>query len=509
MKFRTVSTMFSAIRERELQSSEHLRERSITLHGQAFDLEQLCGGNLVMGASGSGKTVSVMNPLALCLAADGSKDTKRKSAIIYFATKGRSHEDFIAALPPERRSDVIHLKDSKNPTPFRLFPARHWKDSKERAAAVEFVLELQRHLANNPDDQGNHKVYWEGLTRSILTTFMEASQGQTKEQREAFCGDPNYGLLYSTDAFSCLLYRIDSFLEAYTNSKGVGTAGEGTETMSFSRWLRSMDTKSQGRVSDLIARLSGKDEHLMSYILSELQGIQTSISTPLTKKLLLGPVEQSDESNSPWTFERVIDEGKILVVDLPVGSVTDPERGTLVALAQRAMQSILRRRDAVSGGGPLNVVRPIVIVADEFHGYLVSKGRSDGLDHFLSRCREFGAIVILATQSIPLLTATYRDVNRCESLLSHVRNLIVGRCLCERSNQWATHFAGLTPVTPRPAYPNWHEDPDLEEFLSSPKRSVPRIGPFELQSLPTGVFIAYETSGRLTRLDARKKDEPL
>ena len=101
--------------------------------------------------------------------------------------------------------------------------------------------------------------------------------------------------------------------------------------------------------------------------------------------------------------EDVIDKGLLLIVSLsPVlyGEAATPFR---MAVKKAFCQRVLQRNHLciIERGceRPINQVRPILYVCDEFHTTLNAKGQgADG--YFLDRAREFRCMCVLATQGI-------------------------------------------------------------------------------------------------------------
>ncbi len=142
------------------QLSSTLADLSVQLGSLRFPLDQLCGGLLVCGMTGSGKTVSVVNPLAQQFAALKSKQQARKPAIVYFSLKGRPHEQFLAGLPKERRADVVTISQ-ESPVWVSLFNRANWRSEAElNGAVVRFVDEFSQHLSDEMTTQ-RHDVFWE------------------------------------------------------------------------------------------------------------------------------------------------------------------------------------------------------------------------------------------------------------------------------------------------------------------------------------------------------------
>jgi len=125
---------------------------------------------MVTGATGSGKTVSVINRLALQFAGLCAEDRKRQPAIIYFVVKGRPHVDFVRSLPAHRRKDVIEVSLADEcQVGIDLFSPETWPSPEALDDAVPaFLEEFATHLSDSIGSQ-KHDPYWQRQRIRLLT----------------------------------------------------------------------------------------------------------------------------------------------------------------------------------------------------------------------------------------------------------------------------------------------------------------------------------------------------
>jgi hypothetical protein len=168
------------------QISEEHADLCAKIGAIPLPLDQIAGGMLVVGATGCGKSRSVINPIALSYAV-ATSDPTRKPAIIYFATKGKSHEEYVASLPPARQADVIRLTAVDQGINF--FGEMHWPSESDLAAAVpRFVEDVNAHLS---DELGTtrHDVFWE---RQRVRVLNELAACRPAGVAGIFRGRPHY-----------------------------------------------------------------------------------------------------------------------------------------------------------------------------------------------------------------------------------------------------------------------------------------------------------------------------
>jgi hypothetical protein len=202
------------------------------------------------------------------------------------------------------------------------------------------------------------------------------------------------------------------------------------------------------------------------------------------------------------SLEEVIHDGKILVLDLPLSNSSNATRPVLLAVKLALMNRILGRNSARFDGEQLNQRRPIVIVIDEFQS-LISRGRSGGEDQFISRCREFGAIAIYATQSLSLLAGTIRDPAKLEALLANLRTRVFGHSTDPWTCDQAAALCGTSAGREIQLAQVWHGSKRLKDLVTvTGQGGNPRVSPGTFATLKTGQFLVATADGKCHTLDA-------
>ncbi len=571
--------------ELPVQASERL-SGNITLHGLELDMRSLCGGVLVSGSTGSGKTVSAVNPLSAALATNSPK-SESKAAVFYLNIKGRGHLDFVNRLPPSRQKDVIYLHAGNFPQCFpSIFNRHRWEnDQTAFEAAAHFLEEWVVHVHDNQNRA--HDPFWERQRSEIIHVLasLKMREGvlpgtfplQSKDIPVNFFSLLEKLVLSNDeDALTALVARIRLFLnlihrrkrkidEPKTNAdyrenefvakvlKNVGIdngeklgesihhlrgdqsdeTDESGSTSLFKRiskafleesearsifakqpqrstlgdlFFEQLDAESRAKFMALVESKTELADNTWSCVQSDLNSVLSYYSNidPRTE------YKFSRKANR-LSIEDIIDQGKILVVDMPLTDSGNATRSKLLFVKLGIMNRILGRYSALREDKKrVNQVRPIVLVIDEFHT-LVSKGNSDGEDLFLSRCREFGCISILATQNLNLLAGVIGQGHRFLGLLGNLKTRIFGKNEDGLTNEFAEKVFGIrqNKVLSRAALPYRPEVFGHRLIVArseEPRPAVPRNVFFMLQ---TGQFFVSSQEKNVF-LDARAElDKPL
>jgi len=530
------------MKKRPSQISETLTDLSVELGGLRMPLDTLCGGVLITGATGSGKTVSVINNLARQFATVTTGDARRKPAIFYFTVKGAPHRDFIESLPPARRKDVIHVTASDDcQWGLSLFPSANWPSQDAIESAVpQFVECLADHLS---DGMGaiRHDPFWDRQRLRVLRELASLHPADGPHHKVA---EADLATLHHPDALASLLHRLNAFLDhtaggqrdsgpRYCDVVGrlrdAGFEGEAglieaenlakqSAEIRPARWrsethlkigalLRmaggmakqarnsasatrkptlldrfgaTLDTESCDRLRRLLVEYFAIPDTTRGCIATDLRGVVEAFAGPLGK-LILSPGRQT------ITMDEVIQRGRILVIDLPLGDSGNATLPALIAIKLALFDRLLGRLSARCDGKPL-CRRPVTVFIDEFH-CLVSRGRLGGEDHFLARCREFGVTAVLATQSLSLLVGALRDVDKLHALVANCRTRVFGANTDAATNNLAAGFCGSGVGAPLERARIWHPSEALRRAVSDASGEERLlVEPHRFGELRTGQF---------------------
>lgn len=518
------------------QISEDHADLSVKIGTLALPFDQIAGGMLVVGATGCGKSRSVINPVALSYAT-ATSDPARKPAIIYFATKGKSHEEFVASLPKERQADVIRLTAVDQG--INLFAEEHWPSESDLAAAVpRFAEDVNTHLS---DELGAVKfdLYWERQRIRVLT---ELAACRPAGSAGIFRGGKTALPLHCNDRLRALLARVDAFIahveverlfvadevkaahkRVRETSDGLRemlstpdvpeeVAGQALDLMALVRPLvaekpasgtvleafwDSIDAESKSRLNRLVSEWFRIAATTRGCIAADLRGVCETFSAGALGRLL-GPVD-----SECLTLESVVDDGKILIVDLPLAESGGAALPAVIAL-KLALYRILLARGTRIPGRP-HTRRPVGIVMDECD-LIMTRSRTGGEDHFLSKCREFGTTLILGVQSLSQLLGTLRDGQKISALIANCRTKIWGRSLDSYTTSLASLDCGTTHGQSVQRAPVWHGSALFRAFVTGTAQEEERVVlPNEFNALATAEFVLTTAEGAVYRMDLHSR----
>ena len=526
------------------QLSSTLADLSVQLGTLRFPLDRLCGGLLVCGMTGSGKTVSVVNPLAQQFAALKSKQQARKPAIVYFSLKGRPHEQFLAGLPKERRADVVTISHESSVW-VSLFNRANWRSEAElNGAVVRFVDEFSQHLSDEMTTQ-RHDVFWERQRLRYAKTLL----GLQVKYSPLISLSPAIRDLNSEDGLKTLLARMEVFFEYATSmspeqvrifgvnrdenpqpededwakrefAKVLPDQGDWPANPRLAEGLTkllvqlgkpaafdpsktklgvfqaALTEESKAQLNGLVIEFFRLADATKYSILADVRGVLDTFQNAETSRYLLGT------GTNQLTLEEVIHEGKILIVDLPLADGGNSSYPTLLALKLALFGRLLGRNSALHNGQPL-CRRPVCVVIDEFQN-LVTKGRTGGEDLMLAQCREHGVTVMLASQSLSLLSGVMQNNAKLSALVANCRNKIFGRNGDTLTNQLASFACGKRELEGVQRSPVWHGGEAFRAFVTDTvANEAPVVQEGRFGSLQTGQFFAATADGGTYWLDLR------
>jgi hypothetical protein len=172
----------------------------------------------------------------------------------------------------------------------------------------------------------------------------------------------------------------------------------------------------------------------------------------------------------------------------------------LVALKLALFRVLLARGGAQVQGRPVSR-RPVAIVIDECDS-LLTRGRTGGEDHFLSKSREFGVTVILGTQSLSQIHSSLRDTQKVVALITNCRTKIWGRSLDPFTTSLASLDCGNTRGQAVQMAPVWHGSELFRRFVIAPASEEKCVvSPPEFGALGTGEFVLTTAESNVWRVD--------
>lgn len=540
-----------------MQISQKLAADRVTVAGATLRLDHLCSGTLVTGMTGTGKTLSLVNPMAAEILKLRSGHAAKKAACVYLNAKGQGYRDFIRRLPPSRRRDVVRVSPDR-PHRLCLFARRHWPDQESLAsAAQDFLLEAARHASGNDDRHGNHKLYWDGqrdrLLRAAGSLHLVAETVAPEARRLYFPDSALSGVVARTQLLIdyvnatrdipaspqlSSLEMVEKFFDLPADQlrRTLGEARSALEERTsdsiddelsaeaIARMIAALDPPAKGQLKTrperelqaIYAKCPMRMRHSLMAdthywqalsqetwrsVEGDVQPTMRAFRSSLAEKFLTSHLD-----STAVCLEQVIHEGKILIVDCPVTDSANASRNLLILIQLAFMRTMLARYSLVCpDGSAFNQTRPVVFVADEFHSIL-SSGRNDGLEVFLSQAREFGCISILATQNLQLVLSAMGSFSKFAALVALFGTRFFGKNLDSFTNEFASAACGpsLKVHERRVGMVFGGCDPAIKDLLTVPSVAARiAIDANRFCSLAPGQFVCVDQEGKASFLDAR------
>lgn len=209
--------------------------------------------------------------------------------------------------------------------------------------------------------------------------------------------------------------------------------------------------------------------------------------------------------------EEILDSGRVVLVSLSrihYGPMAGVFRGLIKAAFQEAA---LRRAATVRFDGtrcrPINQLRPVVFLADEF-GSLVTPGSEDTGDaFFLDKARETRVACLLGMQGVSALNARFFNSSRSTHLLNNTVTKVFLATDCPETLGFFEQSVPRTP--PADASTTWIP---LPGYRSGPRVGRvgfgwPKFGAGDLRALRTGEGIVLRPRGFAERAQFARLDD--
>ena len=146
-------------------------------------------------------------------------------------------------------------------------------------------------------------------------------------------------------------------------------------------------------------------------------------------------------------LERLIEEGRVLALDMPAGTNPALARAVGVLLKNAWMQALLRR-PAGAGRRPGRYLRPAVFICDEYQAF-ATVGEDDpaGDEKAFALTRQCRCIPVVATQSISSLRSVLPGTEAWRTLVQTLRTRIFLSLSDESSAKIASDMCGSVMKT--------------------------------------------------------------
>lgn len=351
----------------------------------------------VVGQTGTGKTTLLKSMILADIAAG--------NGLAVIDPHGDLFDELLGYIPPHRMEDVVILDptDMEHPVGLNILECQH---PEERYFVVrEFKAIMEKLIEDQYGDAGKEfagPIFWQHTQMNLLLTMSHPEQPGT--------------LLEFYEIFQHNGYWKKWVKPVWTDSK-----------------LKSWIDKVLPNI-DYIHRLNSTELSLGEYISSKFEDF---VFDPKLR-LIFG------QRRSTINLRRIMDEGKILLVNLAKGELTEANAQFLGMLLMAKLQAAAMQRSTV----PADKRRIFYVYVDEFQSLA-----TQNFVLLLSEARKFGIGLVLANQFISQI----RNERIVDSIFGNVGTLIsfrVGQNDAEHflEPQFIPYFHrhDLTNL------PNWH-----------------------------------------------------
>lgn len=361
-----------------------------------FGMESLhpseLGNTLILGGTGSGKTVSVVVPILKGLLRYQLHDGRKASVLVIDPKReleAATREILRVAGEPADRLVII----GECP-PIRFFEHDSPLSPSERLAKLEALVPGMQ-----TGNQGSH-IYWQNLGMSFLRALFDIAQAVLQRTGDSLFEQMRVRLRLRSHAEEDQWAQVQQILTytrtGHRNLKYAEQAIQGIcDTANFRGPSRNFLTNYTGS-EDLLAQWNYglmSVESMVAFLASD------DVSAFVDCSVLPDPLTiRTDVS-------ELMASGKVVLFSPEMRQGHDI---AAMALKTRWYQSVYSRAD---------LHRPIGIVVDEAQRFLTSDPET-GEQDFLDRCRAYRCLTVLASQSMASLMHRFGSDNQAETSIA-------------------------------------------------------------------------------------------
>lgn len=470
-----------------------------------LSLEELYRHLIIFGTTGCGKTRYVLLPLLKALLARDAEHPEKRAGALILDVKGDMIEHIESVMAAAGRTDdllVIGRGGNSWVNPF----VGQAPDSR---AAAERMMELVRGI-HSGERGGSYDDYWKENNRRILQVAAVLTRAR------------QLGDLTGIGAIS---EALDLISRVRTEMKRNEDDEEGS--VRNSDLLLDMEStikiaEGLGAISDFEAKLALEYLHFDTLDLaSTTWATIMNYARSYVSCLAASKLSQLFTPSSGWAFspDEIMDHGRVVVVSLSRVHY-GPEAEVFRTLIKTAFQaSALQRRHRFHFDGhdlrPVNCIRPVYFVGDEFPSLMTPGTEDEGDSFFLDKCRDSLISCILTAQSVSALSARAPSSARVHHLLNNCATKVFMSCDCPET---LAYFESASPldlgdeggmvqriaIPPPPAFrlPNYEFGP-VTRWRAGARtgRSLARqFTGADLRRLKTGEAVVFRASGDARRV---------
>lgn len=465
---------------------------------------------LATGATGTGKTRALVLPLVESVLRRFGDELESKAGMVLIDAKGDMTElASECARRAGREDDVLILGEGGNCW-YSLFE----QFGGDPSAIANFLYETleDKGAGGLSRGGGSNESFWEENARRMLRSAIILAKVRN--------GDSLNGLQGIADS-------IDAIIAMQQNNSADDDESEKLAT-NDQLLAEAGRASSERRISDdeadTLCRYIERDvirgnQNTWATIANMARNYIAQFSQPALQRLF-----KPAHGKRQVRPEDVIDKGVILIVSLsPViyGAAATPFR---MAVKKGFCERVLQRAHlCTSENGierPINQLRPILYVCDEFHTTLNAKGPSADA-FFLDRARESRCMCVLATQGISAIQSVLGSQSMCDHLLNNCRTKFFFANDCPQTSRYFESTGGeeermVESITYSPRKAPAHFRLPNHSFTASPAseivhhssstRRMPRFSASELGALPNGSALVVTKGRKLEAYTANPED---
>jgi len=295
----------------------------------------------IIGQTGTGKSYS-MTSLAL-------QDIYAGKGVAFLDPHGASITEILRRIPPERAEDVVYFNAADTERPMGLNFLEH-RNEFERHEIVNGFLGLMKKMYD-PNNQGIVGPRFERAVRNAMLTVMVDPRSTFIEVLRAIT-DEKFAL---------------SFMDQVTDD----------EVRNY--WLVEMANTEQREKSEILGWITSKFDRF---------------TTNLLIRNIIG------QSTSSFNFRTIMDENKILLVNLAKGLIGEQNSQFLgLLIIPRILRAALSREDI-----PEEQRQDFYLYVDEFQNFA-----TEDFAQILSEARKYRLDLVVANQYISQMTEQVRN----------------------------------------------------------------------------------------------------
>lgn len=316
----------------------------------------------IIGRTGSGKT-TLMFSMA-------KSDIEKGEGLAFLDPHGDVAEDLLAIIPERRKNDLIYFNpfDLKYPIGINILELTPGLEEDElemeKELVAEGVISLFRTIFNKEENADAHRIEYI-LRNTIYTAFTVK--------------DPT-------------IFTVYKLLNNPTFQKEVTKNLENEDLKDF--WKNEFGRAGDYQIVKMIAGVTAK--------------IGRFLFSPTAKRIL-------EQKKSTINFDKIMDEGKILVCNISQGKLGDDTSRLMGTMILTKLQQATLRRARMEA----KERRPFYLYVDEFQNFA-----SQSFTKMLSGGRKFGLRLIIAEQT----TSQQQDHDIVNIILANT-----GTVICFRS----------------------------------------------------------------------------